>query len=238
MTIKKSQLINKGGRIQIDVKSIAVSKFSKPHIQSTRQKNANNKKLFTVKKGVEMSLEERQLTRCTYRDDGLGLQKLSKKTFNSPEEFAYLCDEYFMNQTKKVKEVLTNSGKIIQMKNQRPFTLEGLCNNLGITVATFNKYISHEDYSEYKQIGLLAKQIIAEKIIEGALMRDYDSRIATMYLANRSDLKSEKELAINTSNNKILGDLNINVVSFSSREDAKEYQKLQESNQPITIEAK
>jgi len=116
-----------------------------------------------------------------------------KEPVYTPQDLADKISDYFKKVDKELSEIVSNSGKIIELKKRKPYTIEGLCNYLCITKKTFDKYCSDESMKEYHYVAQTAQQIIIQKVLEGALNKEYDSQLSKFYLKNVSDLNEEKK---------------------------------------------
>lgn len=132
--------------------------------------------------------------------------------YDSP---AHLLDEaykYFDWCQKKPfykREVLKGgiqAGKVIEVAIDRPYTIEGLCVYVGISVKTFYNYEEREDYF---QVVTHIREIIRQNQLEGAMVESYSPNIVARLLG----LSDKKELT-----GKDGGDLVINVTSDKTKE--------------------
>lgn len=90
--------------------------------------------------------------------------------FETPEDLANACNEYFewcVDNPLKESQAFAYQGKvtITEVPKMRPFTLEGLCNFLDISVEGFKKYEGRKDF-----VGVTtrARQMIYNQKFEGA----------------------------------------------------------------------
>jgi len=92
------------------------------------------------------------------------------KIFSVPDDLAEACNEYFnwaiktpMKEEQIVK--LKDTYKRVKVNKMRPFTLEGLCNFIDISLDAFKNYEKRKDF-----IGVTTRirQIIDNQQLEGA----------------------------------------------------------------------
>jgi len=114
-----------------------------------------------------------------------------KEPVYTPELLADKVRGYFEKQDQDVTKQVANTGKIISLDKRKPYTVIGLCNFLMITKATFNKYKADPALKEFHYIAQVAEQIIIEKVLEGALLKEFDSQLSKFYLKNISDLHDD-----------------------------------------------
>ena len=97
------------------------------------------------------------------------------KIFPSPEDFSNACNEYFqwcsdnpLIESVPMKRKINRDEEVIEMiqvPKMRPFTIQGLCNYLDISVKTFALY---ETRDEFIPVTTRARQIIYNQKFEGA----------------------------------------------------------------------
>lgn len=92
------------------------------------------------------------------------------KIFESPEQLVNSCNEYFdWCIENPLKEQLTYHAQGVITKTEgnkmRPFTLEGLCNFIDISVETFKNYEKDKDFFGVTK---RVRQIIDNQQFEGA----------------------------------------------------------------------
>ena len=69
------------------------------------------------------------------------------------------------------------AGQIINLEKQRPYTVEGLCIELGISTATFYNWLSSEKESQYLELIIYASEKIRKQHIELGLGNLYNSNL-------------------------------------------------------------
>lgn len=97
------------------------------------------------------------------------------KIFETPEIFLDACNEYFkwcvdnpLLESIPMKRKISRDEEVIEMievPKMRPFTIQGLCNYLDISVKTFALY---EERQEFIPVTTRARQIIYNQKFEGA----------------------------------------------------------------------
>lgn len=90
------------------------------------------------------------------------------KIFKTPEDLLNACNEYFQWVVENPLIEIDYRGKDllkVQIPKMRPFTLEGLCNFLDISVDAFKLY---EERKDFIGVTTRARQIIYNQKFEGA----------------------------------------------------------------------
>jgi hypothetical protein len=100
----------------------------------------------------------------------LRLSEGRDRIFEEPDEMAQKADEYFqwcLDNPFEEQQVFHSQGKITKttVEKLRPFTLQGLCNFIGMHTDTFNTYKKREGFYD---IYNLIRQIIDNQQYEGA----------------------------------------------------------------------
>ena len=154
------------------------------------------------------------------REDKMAIETIIALSLNEPvyepQDLADTIVDYFREVDNAITKNIANNGKVIELDNRRPYTIEGLCNYLCLTKRTFNEYCSQEKYKDYHYVCNLAKQMIVQKVLEGGLMKELDSQLAKFYLKNVSDLSDDSQVKASTSGNSIV------FVSVGNKEELKE----------------
>ena len=136
------------------------------------------------------------------------------------DELIEQINGYFAHVDKQIDEIVSmTTAKKAEVKGRSPYTIEGMCNWLGITKGELEKFKSDPKYKEYKHPLEMAEQLITQKILEGALKNEYNAQVSKLYLKNISDLR-DKESAKGVG---AIGD--ITFITVGSRKDL---QKLNE----------
>lgn len=105
--------------------------------------------------------------------------------YNSPEELLSAATGYFKwcddNPWLKKEGVKsgTRTGDIIEIPMSRPYTMDGLCVHIGISVKTFHRYENKDDFS---QVISHINQVIRQNQTEGAIIGIYNANIISRIL--------------------------------------------------------
>lgn len=100
--------------------------------------------------------------------------------FENPEILLQKCEEYFKwaDENPWIKNDVVkggeNAGMMLQIPTQRPYTILGLCQHLGITSVCWYEY---EKKSEFLNITTYVKDRISNQQIEGALVGAFNSNL-------------------------------------------------------------
>lgn len=119
------------------------------------------------------------------------------KIFKTPNDLIEACNEYFeWCEENPIEEQLVfhSQGDITKttISKKRPFTIQGLCNYLDISVKGFNLYEKRKDYIP---ITTRVRQIIYNQKFEGAAAGLFNPNIIArdLGLAEKSDVTSQGE---------------------------------------------
>lgn len=127
--------------------------------------------------------------------------------YKTPEDFAKEAYKYFEWCYKNpwIKKDFIKSGdsagSIVDIPTSRPYTIEGLCNYMGISVKTFYNY---EERKDYLQVVTHVREIIRQNQIEGACVGAYNSNIVAriLGLSNKQEIETTGGLTINVTTDK------------------------------------
>lgn len=103
-----------------------------------------------------------------------------------PEELleaAYLYFSWCKDTPMYKREVLKGgirAGEVIKVEIDRPYTIVGLCNYIGISERTFRNYDELEDYLP---ITTHIREVIMQNQLEGALVEAYSPNIVARVLS-------------------------------------------------------
>lgn len=91
------------------------------------------------------------------------------RVFKSPKALIDACNDYFewcIDNPMIEEKVFQHQGRPVTAETHRtrPFTLEGLCNHIDISLATFKAYEEHE---ALKNVATRIRQIIDNQQFEG-----------------------------------------------------------------------
>jgi hypothetical protein len=122
---------------------------------------------------------------------------IKPKIFETPEDLWSSACSYFewCDENPWIKKDFIKSGdmagKIVDIEIQRPYTLEGMCNFLNISLQTFYNYESKEEYKTYFEIATRIRKIIYNQKFEGAAVGAFNANIIArdLGLADKQDHK-------------------------------------------------
>lgn len=103
------------------------------------------------------------------------------------------------------------AGTVIKVEIDRPHTIVGLCNHIGISEKTFRNY---DDKQDYLPITTHIREVIVQNQLEGALVEAYSPNIVARVLS----LADKQEHNVKT-------DLTINVTSPDTKDKLQKLQK-------------
>jgi len=103
-------------------------------------------------------------------------------------------DEYFLECDSRML-IKTVDGKKIKINYPRPYTLEGLAVHIGLTTVALLKLSRSGAYSHFHNILKWARQCIAARHIEEALMSRYNANMVKFLLVNHESYVERQELA-------------------------------------------
>lgn len=111
----------------------------------------------------------------------------------TPELLQERAQEYFKQCDDRRKQVATMAG-IVSVANPRPYTVEGLCCYLKISVVTFRAWRKNEDSLGEK--AAMLHQLITANRVEGALEGTQNASFARFMLTNNApeDYKEKVEV--------------------------------------------
>lgn len=127
--------------------------------------------------------------------------------YSTPEELLEKAYSYFIWCDKtplKRSEVLkggVKAGKVVKISLDRPYTLVGMCNYLGISKRTFDNY---EERKDYLPITTYIRDIIQQNQIEGAVVGNYNANIVArlLGLVDKQEVESTGGITINVASSK------------------------------------
>jgi hypothetical protein len=105
------------------------------------------------------------------------------KLFESPESLLSQCYAYFdwCNDNPLITHDVVRGGDMagspLEIKNDRPYTIDGLCVFLGITYPTILNYENAESHKDFFKVITHVKQIIRDNQLSGAIVGNYNSNI-------------------------------------------------------------
>lgn len=122
-----------------------------------------------------------------------------KPKLYEPQDFWDKCCEYFewVDDNPWMKNEAIKSGErvgeIIQIPTQRPYSIEGLCNYLDMSVQTFDRYSKEVDYETYWGVSLRVREIIDNQHFEGGMVGAFNANIVTrkLGLADKQEVNNK-----------------------------------------------
>ena len=123
------------------------------------------------------------------------------KIFKTPETLKSACNEYFewCIANPLIEELVFHSQGVVtktEVSKARPFTLDGLCNYIDISVDTFRNYEKREDF-----IGITTRvrQIIYNQKFEGASVGFFNPNIIArdLGLSDKKEVSGNADITIN-----------------------------------------
>ena len=119
------------------------------------------------------------------------------KIFKTPKSLLEACNSYFnwcVDNPMKEQVAFHNKGEITygSLNKMRPFTLEGLCNYIDISVKAFKLY---EDRQDFIPVTIRVRQIIDNQQFEGAAAGFLNPNIIArkLGLTDKSEVKVSQE---------------------------------------------
>lgn len=112
---------------------------------------------------------------------------------------AYKYFDWSKKNPLKRREILktgSQAGNVVMVDVERPYTLVGLCNYIGISEKTFRQYEADEAYAP---IASHIKDVIVQDLLESALVDSYNPTIIArmLNLIDKQDRDICTELTIN-----------------------------------------
>jgi len=101
----------------------------------------------------------------------------------SPEQWKDIFIEYLADRGERVwnkKEPIKSgdhAGKLIDVPNQLPLTMESFCVFAGVTLQTFNNYEKMKGYEQYFGLTTRMRDIIESDQLDGATVGAYNPNI-------------------------------------------------------------
>ena len=139
------------------------------------------------------------------------------KSFESPEQFQRLNDEYF-DFCDSQKETFTDSkGQIKTL--QKPYTMSGLCVFLGITRETWSQYAKNPDYAN---IAASSKSKIENYCEENTMLGKLNPIFSIFSLKNNFGWVDKMEINNTKSNEQLTqDDVNTTLQALKKKKDDK-----------------
>lgn len=118
-------------------------------------------------------------------------KSLTGKIF-TPAQFRTNIESYFREvDTRPTTFLAANTAKSMELVGRRPYTIEGLCDALGITKNIFLTIAHDEAYGELYRTAKMAEQKIIARLLDLGLMKETDPSLTKFYLKNVSDLQDK-----------------------------------------------
>lgn len=89
---------------------------------------------------------------------------------------------------------LTWPDAIIDIPTERPYSIEGLCNYLGITYQCFADYEKNEAYKDYFQVLSYVRKIIENQQFEGGMVGAFNPAIVIRKLGLKDSVEHSGEI--------------------------------------------
>lgn len=105
---------------------------------------------------------------------------------------------YFNKCDSRTKTVATRDG-LVDVSEPAPYTVEGLCCYLNITVQTFRNWRKGEDASELAQKARMLHQKITENRVSGALEGTQNASFARFMLTNNNPDEYREKVEVENS---------------------------------------
>lgn len=122
------------------------------------------------------------------------------KLFATPEIFVNEAIKYF-NWCESNKWIVQDfiksgqdAGKIVNLERDRPMSIEGLCNFLGITYQTFSNYEKDERYKDYFDVLSYVRKVVEVNQFEGGSVGVFNSAIMIRKLGLKDSLEHSGEV--------------------------------------------
>lgn len=109
--------------------------------------------------------------------------KLGRPRKYNPQELLQGIKEYFdliLNNPIFENILHQKTGEVVKIPRQKPLTIIGLCNHIGLTIAQLKEYETNEklqNHAEFKNIITHARQICYQQKFEGAAVGIFNSNI-------------------------------------------------------------
>ena len=133
------------------------------------------------------------------------------KKFKSPKDLQQRLEEYFLACDNCTVEKY-RAGKVINVIEPSPYTIEGVCGVLDCDRKTLLNYEKNPKYKEYFHILDCAKRRIRENWVKYGISGKYNSNFTKFILYNNSDYVETSETDITTKGDKIDGNvMNVNI---------------------------
>lgn len=124
------------------------------------------------------------------------------KKFKNPEELLQSALNYFKwaDENPWIKKDIIrgghNAGSEIDIKLQRPYTIEGFCLFNNVTRQTFLNYESKDEYAEYFDVIAYIRATIETNQLEGATVGSYNANIISRKLGLEDSKKLSGDIGI------------------------------------------
>lgn len=123
----------------------------------------------------------------------------SPKVFKSPEELFAKCITYFeWADANPVTKQIIHQGQVTGYEeHSRPYTLDGLCTTLGISISAWGRYRKDETHKDFHEVCLYVDQIIREQKFSGAAVGVFNASL----IGNEIGIKSHTQAEITENKN-------------------------------------
>ena len=106
--------------------------------------------------------------------------------------------EYFNKCDSRTKQAVTQDG-IVNVSNPAPYTIEGLCCYLGITVQTFRNWRKNDTDSGLSEKAQMLHQKITDNRVSGALDGTQNGSFARFMLTNNNPDEYREKVEVENS---------------------------------------
>lgn len=113
----------------------------------------------------------------------------------TPETFLDGVDKYFKEIEARETVSMVASGETLRRRGTHPYTIEGLCAWMGISMHRFAEYEHSEKYADFNEIARFAKTVIVDKLVNGAMIGDFNNSFTQFYLMNNTKMSKDGETA-------------------------------------------
>lgn len=123
----------------------------------------------------------------------VGLGGRNKK-FATPNDMQKVIDEYFYNCDNRIRQVYIKSHQdLVDVKCPVPYTIEGLCNALGLCRDALLNYEKEPGYEDFHDTVKAAKLKVQQNLVERGLEGENNSAVSIFVMKNNFGYKDKTE---------------------------------------------